>query len=183
MIAMKEVWKPIKHYEGIYEVSNLGRVKRLDCEVMQYNPQLDKKIPVKYPVKYLKFEDARGYSRVTLSKDNVQERFQVHRLVAEAFIPNPENKPCVNHKDFQRKNNRVTNLEWVTHLENEHHKLNQTKPKFIAVSPEGEISEWSIVLECCRQLGFNRSGVERCLKGIQESHRGYTFKYISPLEK
>lgn len=180
---MSEVWKAIKGYEGFYEVSDIGRVKRLPIDVMQYNPQLNKNIPIKYPVKYLKFDDCKGYSRVTLSKDNKQERFQVHRLVAEAFIANSEDKPCVNHSDNDRKNNRVSNLQWVTHMENEHHKRLQTQRTFIAKDQNNNTSEWVIIRECCRQLGLSRNSVENCLKGLQKSHRGYTFEYISPLEK
>lgn len=174
---MDEVWKNIKGYEGFYSVSNLGRVKRLDGEVMQYNPQLDKMIPIRYPEKFLKFDDAKGYDRVALSLNNVIKRYTVHQLVAKTFIPNLENKPCVNHKDSNRRNNVVDNLEWVTYQENEHHKRRKTAKIFTSTNPNGIEQTWDIIRECARELGLNRTGIERCLKGKQTSYKGYTFRY------
>ena len=106
MITIKEVWKDVKGFAGYYQVSNLGRVKSL-----KYNK-----------TRFLKKEIAKGkYNRVTLSKENKTTRFQVHRLVASHFISNPNNKPCVNHKDGNGFNNSVENLEWCTYSENERH--------------------------------------------------------------
>ena len=102
-----EEWRDIKDYEGIYQVSNLGRVKSL---VGSYG-RIRTKILDQKP-------DAHGYKRVALYKNGNREEFKVHRLVAEAFIPNPNNLPCVNHKidDFEhRSDNRVENLEWCTY--------------------------------------------------------------------
>ena len=174
---MNEVWKDIKGYEGFYSVSNLGRVRRLNGEVMQYNPQLDKMIPIRYPEKILKLEDVKGYDRVSLSLSNEIQRHQVHRLVAQAFIPNDDDKPCVNHKDSNRKNNCVDNLEWVTYQENERHKKRKSAKMFISINPDGVEQTWDIVRECSEELGLNRSGIERCLKGNQTSYKGYTFRY------
>lgn len=97
---MKEIWKDIKNYEGLYQVSNLGNVKSL---------RTGKKIY---------YSTAGGYYRVNLFKDKRRKGFSIHRLVAEMFIPNYNNKPCVNHKDCNRKNNKVDNLEWCTYKEN-----------------------------------------------------------------
>ena len=117
---MEEVWKKIKRFEN-YEVSNLGRVKRNSCTIVYSSGNI-----CNYNEKILKQEDNRCnskgcYKRVTLSKNNKQERFQTHRLVAEYFIPNPLNKPCVNHIDGNPGNNNVNNLEWSTYSENEKH--------------------------------------------------------------
>lgn len=109
------VWKPIKNYEGIYEISNNGEVR-----------SLDKKVKVWFGYrrvtgKPLSGEINRdGYCRVQLSnaETNSRDRVYLHRLVAGAFIGNPSNKPCVNHKDGNKLNNNVDNLEWVTHQEN-----------------------------------------------------------------
>ena len=108
---MKEIWKAIKDYEGKYEVSNLGRVKSLER-----TSRLNKKIKEKILAPR---EHTGGYLRVQLSRKD----FYIHRLVAETFIPNPENKSQVNHIDGNKRNNRVDNLEWNTPLENNLHAI------------------------------------------------------------
>lgn len=114
---MEEIWKDIKGYEGLYQVSNLGRVKSLPrtrstgngtCAVkggiLKQNRRFDKKHnELMYP--YVSFHNKSGVS---------SKKFYVHRLVADAFIPNPLNLPCVNHKDEDKTNNNVDNLEWCT---------------------------------------------------------------------
>jgi len=112
---MKEIFKDVKGYEGQYQVSNLGNV---------YSTPKDGK-----PNKMLKQEVSKrsctNYRRVTLSKEGKTKRFQVHRLVAQTFIPNTEEKPYVNHIDNNGENNSVSNLEWVTHSENMQHSAKQ----------------------------------------------------------
>lgn len=111
----KEKFVPVKGFEN-YEVSNLGRVKRVPCEVIYRNGTV-----ARYPEKILKPDNVKGYLRVTLSKDNNQKRFTVHRLVAKHFIPNRGDKKYVNHKDGNKSNNSAHNLEWVTASQNERH--------------------------------------------------------------
>ena len=101
-----EIWKDISGYEGLYQVSNFGRVKRF------YKTT---------PPRILKPGIRRGYSFVELSCSNEGEQRQIHRLVAQAFIPNPESKPQINHIDGCKTNNRIENLEWVTAAENMQH--------------------------------------------------------------
>lgn len=115
---MKEFWKPIKNYEGYYKVSNLGRIRSLDRKVTVWFGKR------KYIGTFVNGEINRdGYNRVQLNvaEKGLRERFYVHRLVAEAFIPNLENKPFINHKDGNKLNNSIENLEWCTSQENHQH--------------------------------------------------------------
>lgn len=108
-----ETWLPVKGYEGLYEVSDFGNVRSLDKRdrrgYLHRGKEL-KKVPI-----------GRGYVASCLSVDGKVDKAYNHRLVAEAFIPNPDGKPDVNHKDGNKKNNVVGNLEWVTHSENGKH--------------------------------------------------------------
>lgn len=112
-----EIWKDIKGYEGLYQVSNLGRVRSLPR-----GEGYSKRNHIHYlkPDRSLKNkgEYETFYERVTLCKEGITKRYSVHRLVAQAFIPNPDNKPHINHIDCDGTHNWVENLEWVTHSEN-----------------------------------------------------------------
>lgn len=101
---MIEIWKDIKGYENIYKISNLGRIKSLKKGGL-----------------ILSLKNASGYINATLKNNNNISYCKVHRLVAQTFIPNPLNKPCVNHIDGNKHNNCVENLEWVTYKENFEH--------------------------------------------------------------
>lgn len=108
MSELKEVWKDVKNYKGVYQVSNLGQIR---CLV---NKKGGKAIP---HIRKPSITD-KGYLKIGLFKSREQRRFFVHRLVAQAFIPNPENKPQVNHINGIKTDNRASNLEWVTNQEN-----------------------------------------------------------------
>lgn len=109
---MKEIWKPIEGYEGLYEISNLGRVK----SIQYFNHVNNKSYPRNKILKPL--PNDRGYHRVDLSKFGRSKRYRIHRLVAEAFIPNPNNFPEINHIDGNKQNNSINNLEWCTRKHN-----------------------------------------------------------------
>lgn len=98
---MIEIWKDIVGYEGLYQMSNLGRIRNNSIELKQYTQF--------------------GYNSVGLWKDKKCKKFRVHRLVAQAFIPNPHNFPHINHKDGDKSNNNVDNLEWCTYQYNIQH--------------------------------------------------------------
>lgn len=117
---IKEEWRAVHGHEGVYQVSNLGNVRSIGRFVNTPVP--------KTTVIYKRFRPGvaliptmnkrTGYMVVTLYKDGKPQKHTVHRLVAEAFIENPDKKKCVNHKDYNRTNNNIANLEWVTHSEN-----------------------------------------------------------------
>lgn len=106
---MEEKWKDIRGYEGIYQVSNLGNVKKIRFINNRCNFK-------KESIRKLNIRN--GYYIIQLSKNGSRKSYQVHRLVAQAFISNPENKPFINHKDYNPLNNNVNNLEWCTQKEN-----------------------------------------------------------------
>ena len=164
---MKEIWKDIKDYEGLYQVSNLGRVKRITTG------------------RVLKSGKSNGgYPYVVLSKNNIRSNKTIHRLVAEAFISNHENKPEVNHIDEDKTNNMVSNLEWMTAKENNNHGTrNERSSKtqsipIIAINlKSGDVEEVYGTNECARQLGLHHSNITAVLKGRLKQTGGYTFKY------
>ena len=98
-----EIWKDIKNYEGIYQINNFGKIKSAYKKGNNCNNKI---LKVSYTYN--------GYERVGLSKNNKTKKYLVHRLVAETFIPNPNNYPCINHKDENKQNNNINNLEWCT---------------------------------------------------------------------
>lgn len=102
---MEEVWKNVSGYEKTYEVSNMGRVRNKNGKELRLSLT------------------AFGYTKINLSEKGKYKTFRVHRLVAQAFIENPLNKPCINHIDCDRANNNLENLEWATHLENTRYAL------------------------------------------------------------
>ena len=110
-----EIWKPIKDYEGLYEISNLGRVKSLN-----YSRTGKEQI-----LKHQKRKN--GYLGVILCYKNTQKQVNIHRLVAESFIPNPDNKPYVDHINTDKLDNRACNLRWVTQKENLNNLLTKDK--------------------------------------------------------
>lgn len=160
-----EQWKDIKGYEGLYQVSNYGRVKR------KYN---NGKIRILKPI-----STNNGYLRVSLSKNSVNNTYFVHRLVAQAFILNPENKPEVNHIDGDKTNNKIENLEWCTRSENIQHAfytgLNQIDPALIGKSSSKPVRcittniVYDSTMDVERRLGINHSNITACCKGRQKS--------------
>lgn len=169
----KEIWKPILNYEGLYEVSNWGRIKSFKFG----KERILKPGTNKY-----------GYLIVILCKNGKVKHFYVHRLVAEAFIPNPHNYPCMNHKDECKTNNNVNNLEWCTYTYNNNYgtkierisKNRDTSKYFkpiLQYTLDGVfVREWKSIAEAGRN-GFNQGHITDCCRGVRKTHKGFIFKY------
>ena len=173
---MIEIFKDIKDYEGLYQVSNFGNVLSLN-----YNRSGKPKL-LKPHI------EGGGYSFVHLCKDGKRKMFKIHRLVAETFLENPDNLPQVNHKDEDKTNNRVDNLEWCDNKYNCNYgtrierivkkQTNRNKSKkVLQFTLDGEfIREWPSTRECKRN-GFNSGHVSSCCNGKLKSHKGFIWRY------
>lgn len=176
---MKELWKPIEGTNGKYEVSNTGKVRSLNYGRLGIT-------------KELKSWDNGGYERVNLTIAKKQSKKLVHRLVAEAFIPNPENKSEVNHIDGDKHNNHVDNLEWTTHDENIYHadktglregsvnalleSNKRLQRPIIAINVEtGEEIYYPSIKSAQRAIGTK--DINAVLSGKQHKAKGHTYRY------
>mgnify|MGYP000953607310 CR=1 FL=1 len=175
--TQNETWKDIKGYEGIYQVSNMGRVKSLERVTIRKDGS---KLPVKERI--LKPQKGLDYLRVPLCNNSGKGKmFYVHRLVCEAFHENPNNKPCVNHIDENKANNTASNLEWCTYEENNNH---GTRNARIAKSVgqytrDGElIKVWQSIVEIEKQLGFNHCLLSEVARGKRKTAYGYVWKFV-----
>lgn len=170
-----EQWKPvtIDGFEHLYEVSNLGNIRRTGTA---HN--------------LMPLHVGSGYLDVILCNSKKRKQIKIHRVVALAFLDNPENKPCVNHLDENKHNNAVTNLSWCTRKENMNwndiinRSLNTRKQnanKIVAMyDADGNIVDTAktITLLCKIHAELNYPIVAQCLSGSTKKHKGYTFKYI-----
>ena len=177
-----EVWEDIKGYEGRYQVSNMGRVKSSERTAAGKNGsirQLKERI-------LMPWTDHNGYLQVTLYKaSGKKKKFLVHRLVCEAFLENPENKPCVNHIDENKTNNVASNLEWCTVKENINHGTHNTRVAKTLSKPVGQyttngklIKVWQSTMEIERQLGYSHGNISLVARGKLKTAYGYVWKYI-----
>lgn len=194
---MIEIWKDVVGYEGLYQVSNLGNVKSMG-RIKANNQPTKEKLMKKYI--------GRGYYRVALYLDGKMKNKSVSRLVAQAFIPNTENKPCINHINGIKTYNIVENLEWCTVLENSQHAYNtglttKTPINFIYTSKEiaqldinnNIIKIYPSAKEASRVTGINHSSINTCARGFRTDKRrisekinantagGYKWQYTTNL--
>ena len=176
-----EQWKPIKGYEGMYEVSTYGRVRSLN-----YNHTKRPKLLS------LGLSADKRYYGVCLCKHGKVKRFRVNRLVAETFIPNPCNYPVVNHIDGNSLNNHVQNLEWCTQSHNINHgKRNQivsqklrnrkdTSKPVMAILPNGDVEQYPSICEAARKLNGSDGTIWQALNGkVKRVYGGRQWRYIN----
>ena len=193
---MKEIWKDIEGYEGLYQVSNLGRVKSLERKIRKRNGYRTIKELIKKPTL-----GKNGYLKICLCKNCRVKFYSLHRIVAETFIPNPENKPQVDHINTNKTDNRVENLRWCTNKENDNNPLSRlhrserqlgekncrwgmrgkkcifSKP-IIQLSLKGEyIRTWDCARDVYRELGICYRTISSVLKGRGHTAGGFKWKY------
>ena len=189
---MEEIWKDIKGFEGRYQISNYGNVKSLRyCgrnEIRNLVPKVNNK----------------GYEWVELIVNGKKNYRQIHRLVAEAFIPNTNNDPIVNHKDENPRNNRVDNLEWCDYKYNSRYYINlhrndpnnksfigrasgtfgayKHKRPIAQIDKDGNIVKvWDYVEQVARIGKMSSSSVIRCCNGQRKTAYGYTWHYVDAI--
>lgn len=188
---MQEIWKDIEGYEGKYQISNFGRVKSL---VFRNNKYLI------YREKILKPNIGKdGYVRIGLRDKNKKTKtYLVHRLVAQAFISDYNNSLVVNHKDENKSNNNVLNLEWTTIRENNQYSFNLHKDRIkamqtqevnklrgyrkrkpvIQINKQNEIiARYDGIVSASKVTGFDKSTISNCCRGIYKFAYGYIWRY------
>ena len=184
-----EVWKDIKDYEGLYQVSNFGRIKSLE----RYKNCHSKKVLVKEKLLsgHTRRPNTNDYLNVVLSKNGECKRYAIHRLVAQEFIDNPDGKPQVNHIDGNKQNNRADNLEWCTNKENCIHAVKnglfrkKKNKKIIQLSLRGEkLKVWDTLAEIQDELGIDKRLVHRCCNHYENTKKakGFIWKFEEEYE-
>lgn len=178
-----EIWKDIPCYEGLYEVSNCGNVRSITRTVRFGRGYKT------YESQFLKFQtDKDGYFRVGLSKNGKKKQFRVNRLVAMAFIDNPNNLPVVNHKDGDKQNNHVENLEWVTHSENDLHAFKTglrkpsdggTKRAVLQLNKDTleVINEFESLTEASNKTGISIQMISYSCNGKTKTGKGFVWRF------
>lgn len=185
-----EKWRQVVGYEGLYEVSSCGRVKRLP-----YNSRGKtighKRVFIRhYDGGILKGTVCKnGYRRVTLTKNGKNKYYHVHAIVAKAFIPNPKHLPCINHKNEDKTDNRVENLEYCSFKYNNEYngckeRARQTRilkigrPCRATNIKDGSVRDFPSLSEAWRNLGISRSGIYSAVRKACKTCNGYIIDYI-----
>ena len=165
---MKEVWRDIKDYEGLYKISSKGKVFSLKTN------------------KLMKINKCGEYDYVALYKNSKKKIQKIHRLVAENFIENPNNLECINHKDENKRNNRVYNLEWCTKKYNcnygkRNEKMSKSLSKYKIIQKdiqENIINIWDNIWDLEHNTNFNKWVIRQCCKNRCKTAYGYKWEYL-----
>ena len=176
---MKEVWNPVVGYEGLYEVSSEGRVKSLARVVNAPRGRT-----LELPERMMSLtKEKEGYLVVGLRINGKLSQKRVHRLVAEAFLNNPEEKTQINHINEIKSDNKLSNLEWSTPKENSNHGTRNARivekrsiPLIATNIKTGEELYFKSSMEADRE-GFDGSHIIACCKGKRKTHKGYAWRY------
>lgn len=173
-----EIWKQIIGYEEFYEISNLGNVRSVERTIKQTNNNITYDRILRKQI--IKQQYCNGYSTVSLCKDGKPKRFGVHRLVAEAFIENPNNLPQVNHKDENRSNNCVDNLEWCDCQYNNSygHRTEAIKKRVGKYTKENILICVYDSITDAEKDGYIGSNISNCCNGNRKFHKNFIWKFI-----
>lgn len=185
-----EEWRDIKGYEGLYQVSNIGNVRSI-AHIAVYT---DGRVGHYKGKTLTPSNGGNGYKYVHLSKNGVTNRVGIHRLVAEAFLPKDNERNVVNHKDGNKHNNTVENLEWVTCSENSKHAVRTgllnmepfivagstaRKKKIAQIGVSGKtIKVFDSAVEAARQLGLSTGNISSCANGTRKTTGGYRWQFV-----
>lgn len=177
-----EEWRQIKGYEGLYEISNKGRVRSISRSVPVGSSFAFRNARIR---KLNKKQN--GYYGLLLSKNHKNKNFLVHRLVADAFLPNPNDFPQINHKNEDKSDNRVENLEWCTEKYNSNYgtrmdRIRKNNPKLkgkrvLCIDSFGKIINSYESIQSVKKDGHNPALVHMCCVGSRHKHHGYIWKF------
>ena len=189
MIKIKEIWKDIPEYEGLYQASSLGNIRSIDRIIYDKNLKRSRNFKGKILKQNIRND---GYLFVNLSKNGINKVVKIHRIIAKTFIKNSNNYKCINHINGNKQDNNINNLEWCTYSHNikEAYKLGLKKPISIKGGKNkcskivnqydldnNFIKKWYCIKDASKKLKIKDSNISLCCKGKRNKAGGYIWKY------